>query len=203
MTLYREAPGPFPAWAGEPIDGVRYQREIEQHWSAPDLEAIGLWRDDMIAPAGEVPAGKHVVSRTVERVDGIVAYVNALADIPRPTGEEINAERDRRIEEGATFTVTGYGPVPLQGRLKDQINLQARLIAAQVAQAQGVTDPILLLRDAADVNHMLTPDQMIELVGKGIAWIEATMQVSWDMKDGAAPFEDGPPYDYVDDGYWP
>lgn len=203
MTLYREAPGPFPVWAGEAIDGVRYQREIEQHWSASDLEAIGLWRDDMIAPAEEVPAGKHVVSRTVERVGGIVTYVNALADIPRPTGEEINAERDRRIGEGATFTVTGYGPVPLQGRLKDQINLQARLIAAQVAQAQGVTDPILLLRDAADINHMLTPDQMIELVGKGIAWIEATMQVSWDMKDGVAPFEDGPPYDYVDDGYWP
>lgn len=203
MTLYRDAPGPFPVWAREPIDGVLYQREIEQLWSAADLKAIGLWRDDMIAPAGPVPAGKQITARTVQRIDGVVRYVDTLEDIPRPTGDEINAERDRRIEAGATFEVTGYGPVPLQGRLKDQINLQARVIAAQGAKAQGVTDPILLLRDADDVNHMLTPDQMIELVGKGVAWIEATMQVSWDMKDGTSPFEDGPPHDYAHDSYWP
>lgn len=126
-----------------------------------------------------------------------------VSELPRPTGDQINAERDRRIEAGGTFDVIGYGPIPLQGRLKDQINLQARLIAAQGAKAAGITDPILVLRDAADVNHMLTPDQMIELVTMGVAWIEATMQVSWDMKDGVAPFEAGPPYDYTDDSYWP
>lgn len=203
MTLYREAPGPFPVWAGEPIDGVLYQREIEQLWQPVDLEAINLWRHDMIAAADPVPAGKRVISSTVERIDGVVRYVHVLEDIPRPAGEEINAERDRRIEAGATFAVSGYGTIPLQGRLKDQINLQSRLIAAQAAKAAGVTDPVLVLRDAADVNHMLTPDQTIELVSKGVAWIEDTMQVSWDMKDGAPPFADGAPYDYADDGYWP
>lgn len=126
-----------------------------------------------------------------------------IVPLPRPSGAQINAERDRRIEAGATFDVTGYGPIPLQGRLKDQINLQSRLIAAQGAKAMGVTDPVLVLRDAADVNHMLTPDQTIELVSKGVAWIETVMMRSWDMKDGVEPFEDGPPYDYTDDGYWP
>lgn len=164
------------------------------------LVGIGYWP---IQPAAAAPIYKVAVSRAPAFVDNILTWVEVLEDGPRPTGDEINAERDRRIEAGATFVVTGYGPVPLQGRLKDQINLQARLIAAQGAKALGVTDPILVLRDAADANHMLTPDQMIELVTMGVAWIEATMQVSWDMKDGAAPFEAGPPYDYTDDGYWP
>lgn len=127
----------------------------------------------------------------------------ALERLPVPTGDDVNIERDRRIEAGATFLVAGYGSIPLQGRLKDQINLQSRLIAAQGAKASGITDPILVLRDAADVNHMLTPDQMIELVTKGVDWIEATMQISWNMKDGVAPFEAGIPPDYPDDAYWP
>ena len=208
MTLYRENPsGPFPPWRGEPIgdgeDAISYQLDIEQLWPANELEAVGLWRDDMIAPADPIPAGKVPVSTSVERISGVVTFVHVLDDAPRPTGDEINAERDRRIEAGATFVVTGYGPIPLQGRLKDQINLQARLIAAQGAKAMGITDPVLVLRDAADINHMLTPDQTIELVSKGVAWIETVMMRSWDMKDGVAPFEDGPPYDYTDDAYWP
>ncbi|WP_207900511.1 hypothetical protein [Shinella sp. JR1-6] len=145
------------------------------------------------APAYE-PATEHL------GWDGAAWTVTAL---PPPTGDDVNAERDRRIEAGATFVVAGYGPVPLQGRLKDQINLQSRLIAAQGAKAAGITDPILLLRDAADVNHMLTADQMIELVTKGVAWIEAVMQVSWNMKDGVAPFEAGIPPDYAENTYWP
>lgn len=127
-------------------------------------------------------------------------------DAPPPpviTGESVNAERDRRIAEGHTFSVTGYGDIPIQGRLQDQINFQARLLAAQAAKAQGVNDPVLIIRDAANVNHMLTPDQVIELVNDGVAWIEATMKVSWDMKDSVAPFEDGIPADFADDIYWP
>lgn len=122
---------------------------------------------------------------------------------PRPSGDEINAERDRRIAAGHTFTLPGYGDIPLQGRLQDQINLQARLLAAQAAKQAGVTDPALVIRDAVNVNHMLTPDQMIALVMAGTAWVEATMQRSWDMKDGVAPFEDGAPYDYAtNEAYW-
>lgn len=162
---------------------------------------IGYWP---IQPADPTPAGKVAVGReTALDEGGVIRWVEILEDAPHPTGNQINAERDRRIEAGATFDVTGYGLIPLQGRLKDQINLQARLIAAQGAKAMGVTDPVLVLRDAADVNHLLTPDQTIELVSKGVAWIETVMMRSWDMKDGVAPFEDGPPYDYTDDGYWP
>ncbi|MCA0341117.1 MAG: hypothetical protein LCH99_15500 [Proteobacteria bacterium] len=82
MTLYREAPGPFPVWAGEAIDGITHPLNIEQMWSAQDLEAIGLWRDDMIAAAGEVPEGKIVTATTVERVGEVVQFVHTLEDAP-------------------------------------------------------------------------------------------------------------------------
>lgn len=165
-----------------------------------EYAGVGYWP---IQPADAPPQNKISVGAEPGIVGGILKWVDVFEDAPRPTGEQVNAERDRRIEAGATFVVTGYGPVPLQGRLKDQVVLQARLIAAQTAKAAGVTDPILVIRDAADVNRLLTPDQMIELVTQGVAWIEATMQVSWDMKDGADPFGGGPPYDFTDDVYWP
>jgi hypothetical protein len=205
MTLWRETLGRFPVWRGEPIgegdDAISYPLNIDI-LPADELEAVGLWRDDMIAPADAIPQGKIAVGTGVERVSGVVSFVQELADQPKPTGDQINAERDRRIAAGETFDVSGYGSVPLQGRLQDQVNLQARLLAAQAAKAAGVSTPVLVIRDAQNVNHMLTPDQIIELVSAGTAWIEAIMLVSWNMKDGVAPFEAGPPYDYADDSYW-
>ncbi|WP_439604454.1 DUF4376 domain-containing protein [Shinella sp.] len=166
-----------------------------------EYAGVGYWP---IQPAAPLPPNTVSIGRDREIIGGVVQWVDELADASRPTGEEINSERDRRIAFGRTFTVTGYGDVPLQGRIQDQVNLQSRLIAAQSAKALGVTDPVLVIRDAANVNHMLTPDQVIELVSAGTAWIEATMQVSWDMKDGVAPFEDGAPYDYAtNEAYWP
>lgn len=132
MTLYREAPGPFPVWAGEPIDGVLYQREIEQLWSAADLEAVGLWHDDMIAAADPVPDGKQITSTTVQRVEGVVRYVNALVDIPRPTEDQVDAERDRRIAAGFTFAGVIY-----QSRPEDRENIMGAGTAALGAMVQG------------------------------------------------------------------
>jgi hypothetical protein len=132
MTLYREAPGPFPVWAGEPIDGVLYQREIEQFWSAADLEAIGLWRDDMIAAAVPVPNGKQITSTTVQRVEGVVRYVNTLVDVPRPTEDQVDAERDRRISGGFVF-----GGVTYQSRPEDRENIMGAGTAALGAMMQG------------------------------------------------------------------
>lgn len=132
MTLYREAPGPFPVWAGEPIDGVLYQREIEQLWSAADLEAVGLWRDDMIAAAVPVPDGKQITSTNVQRVEGVVRYVSTLVDVPRPTEDQVDAERDRRISGGFVF-----GGVTYQSRPEDRENIMGAGTAALGAMMQG------------------------------------------------------------------
>lgn len=97
MTLYREAPGSFPAWSGEPIDGISHPRNIEQLWSAQELEAIGLWRDDMIAPAEAVPEGKVSTSRTVECVNGVVRFVHVLEDAPEPEVPQSISMRQARL----------------------------------------------------------------------------------------------------------
>lgn len=107
MTLYRDAPGPFPVWAGEAIEGVLYPLHIEQLWSAADLEAIGLWRDDMIAPADVVPEGKSVTATTVQRVDGVVKFVHDLEDTPiyMPATPELYALATMTIADGAVSSI--------------------------------------------------------------------------------------------------
>lgn len=121
-----------------------------------------------------------------------------------PLSEQVNIERDRRIEEGSTFTVTNHGNVSITGSVKDMTILTALLVKAQGLKAAGVTTPSLVLRDKDNTTHTLTPDQMIELVTAGMTWIEDTMQVSWAMKDGIAPFEAGIPADFAtNESYWP
>lgn len=121
-----------------------------------------------------------------------------------PTDAMVNAERDRRIEAGKSFTVTGYGSaIPLTGRQRDQIVYMQRLSLAQQMIAGADTTTTMVLRDGGDVNRHLTAPQMAELIGQAIAWVEAVMQVSWDMKDAAGDFPAGIPADFADDLYWP
>lgn len=199
--LYKEvSDNEFVPWNGEAIGGVLHPATIETFWSYEELKAIGLFKP---LPADPIPDGKVVTGTSVARVDGVVRYVHDLEDAPEPTGEDVNAERARRIEAGRSFNVTGYGPVPLTGRDGDQVSLMGLLIKAQGARALGVTAPVITLRDGVNVNHQLTPDQAIELISAGTAWIESVMKVSWDMKDRVGDFEDGVPYDFTDDQYWP
>lgn len=115
----------------------------------------------------------------------------------------VNAERDRRITAGRVFAVSGYGDVPLTGRDRDQVLLMGLLVKAQALVAAGVSDPVMTVRDANNLKHLLTPAQMVELLSAGTAWIESVMAVSWAMKDGDAPFEAGIPADVADDQWWP
>lgn len=102
MTLYQEVPGPFLIWKGGPAgpNKVLLSRDIEKVWSAPELEAIGLWRDDMIAPAGEVPAGGRIVAKEVRRIEGVVRYAYVMEEMSL---DDLKAEKlqhlaDRRWE---------------------------------------------------------------------------------------------------------
>lgn len=79
--LYRETSTGFSPWNGERIGGVLYPLTIEQQWKAPDLAALGLHRPQ---PADPVPSDKIATETHVERVDGVVRYVNTVADKPVP-----------------------------------------------------------------------------------------------------------------------
>lgn len=81
MLYLETSTSPFPAWAGEPINGIRYPRAIATKWSDEDLAAIGLCRP---AAADPVPEGKIVTGQSVQRVEGVVKWVYDLADAPEP-----------------------------------------------------------------------------------------------------------------------
>lgn len=129
------------------------------------------------------------------------------ASVPPPyvpkSGADVNVERDRRIAAGTIITVAGYGDIPVTGSKDDKDVFLARRIRAREAETGGVTDPVFVFRDRSNNIHHLTPSQMVELCDKGIDWIEAMMIRSWEMKDGAAPYQAGIPDDLDNDSHWP
>lgn len=115
-----------------------------------------------------------------------------------PSSEDINAERERRLIAGVTISVNGYGDIPLQGRPADQINLLALKDTARDLDAAGVTAAVIPFRDADNVTHMLTPDQMMELADSGKTAASAIYQASWAIKAR----NDLATIDIADDQYW-
>lgn len=94
----------------------------------------------------------------------------------------VNTERERRIAAGATVTVTGAGDIPVQGRDVDVRNLQGLGLAALARVSAGDTATITVFRDAGNVDHSLTPPQVLELVQRAAGVVEAIIQASWVIK---------------------
>ena len=117
---------------------------------------------------------------------------------PAPTGADINNERQRRIDFGCIVTLTDGTAIPVQGRAQDQTNLLGLATAAQLRLAAGDTTTTTTFRDGDNVDHDLTPSEIIELWQSGANYISAVMEASWVLKD-SNPI----PSDYVDDSYWP
>ena len=110
----------------------------------------------------------------------------------------VNAERERRIAAGATVTVTGAGDIPVQGREVDVRNLQGLGLAALARVSAGDTVTITTFRDAGNVDHDLTPVQVLELVQRAAGVVEAIIQASWAIKA-----MDPLPDDVTADELWP
>ncbi len=125
---------------------------------------------------------------------------DALSEPPPvpPSRADVFAERDRRLARGVTLSVTGYGDVPVQGRVADMIAYLSVKDMAQARAHQGVTDPVVTLRDAANVMHSLTPEQAIDLVSKAQAAAQAIYAASWAILDAADI-----PEDFARDARWP
>ncbi|MFG6514414.1 hypothetical protein ACGYKD_11465 [Sulfitobacter sp. TB366] len=168
-----------------------------------EVELEGEWTPFIARPSDVSSIGAGLFARAHAGEFGEVAAYVELPD-PAPTNADVNAERDKRLHDGASFAVTGIAdPIPLQGREADKSVYLAQLMRAQGMKAAGVTDPALRIRDAVNNIHWLTPDQMIELVSVGMAWFEDVMAVSWAMKDATGDFPDGIPSDLSNDAHWP
>jgi hypothetical protein len=115
-----------------------------------------------------------------------------------PLASDINAERERRILAGKTFAITGYGDIPVDGRPTTQLNLLALKDTARDLKAANVTGAVIPFRDTENNQHMLSADQVIELVNVGKAYVQGLYSASWAIK-----LMDPVPDDFADDSHWP
>lgn len=181
MALYRILNDVAVRWYGEPINDVRHPLSIESKWSQQELEDVGLYKP---AEADPIPEDKVSVGRTVQLVSGVVKWVHTLEDYvaPEVTSDDVNDERTRRIEQGSLFTVTGIAQqIRVTGRPEDMDTLLALVVTAQLRISQN-DNTVTQYRDGNNVDHMLSPAQIIELWGQSMAWVERVYKASWDIK---------------------
>jgi len=110
----------------------------------------------------------------------------------------VNQERERRILMTKPLQSGDYGPIPVSGDPTTQLNLLALKDTARDLKAAGVTGAVIPLRDAENVSHMLTADQVIALVDAGKERVQAIYSASWAIKT-----MDPLPADVTDDSLWP
>ncbi|MEO0980015.1 MAG: hypothetical protein AAFY24_22315 [Pseudomonadota bacterium] len=217
MHIYHYDPstGEFLAAAearADPRDPERFLVPRGATASAPPVAMVGQARVFLEGSWQYVPDHR---GETWYRGFGVPVVVSRLGDpavagltsaepaAPPPTNDEVDAERQRRIDQGAEFDLVGGLTIAITGRQRDQTTLTGVYMVALAQHGAGETGQTLVYRDRTNVNHMLTPQQVIDLYLKGLQWITAIMQVSWDMKDGAGIYTDGIPADYVEDDHWP
>lgn len=164
---------------------------------------VQINRDFHLADGESLPTGWQQAGLDV--VPGYLLEDGALV-APRfhPTGLDVDSEADRRIEAGSSFTVSWQAaPIPMTGRQKDQSAILGLFGKAQLLKVAGVTSADMVFRDADNHNHTLTPDQMLELCGLGMGWIELVRRSAWTLKDDAKAAGTPIPADYADDKHWP
>lgn len=110
-----------------------------------------------------------------------------------PTAEDVNRERQRRIIAG-----TVIDGVHVTGRDEDARNLTNLALAAQLRIAAGDTTTPTVYRDGGNIDHELTPPQMLALWQQSAAYVSALYAASWAIK----AMEPLPP-DVTADELWP
>lgn len=115
---------------------------------------------------------------------------------PRDPSElpvQINRERARRIEAG-----TVINGVRVTGRDEDTRNLTNLALAAQLRLAGGDTATVTVFRDGDNIDHELTPMQVLGLWQQSAAYVSSLYAASWALK-GMDPI----PQDISDHRHWP
>lgn len=126
------------------------------------------------------------------KVEDRDAYVSEkLAEQRRVVENAITKEREKKILEGATF-----GKVRLIGNEETIKNLDTLALAAFIRKSIGSKD-VTYYRDADNVIHELSPDEMLDLWSQATSYVENLYKKSWVLKDGEEI-----PLDYKDEKHW-
>lgn len=155
-----------------------------------------LWHHDTLGDVWARPG--QTAAQIMQELDAANAPAALAAQSAAAKRAAINTERESRIAAGAAVTVSGAGSIPVQGREADVRNLQGLGLMALARVSAGDTATMTTFRDANNIDHELTPPQVLELVRQASAAAEAIIQASWAIKA-----MDPLPADVTDDGLWP
>lgn len=109
------------------------------------------------------------------------------------SGADVNAERTRRIISGKVID-----GVHVTGSDDDARNLMSLALGAQMRLAAGDTETVTTFRDGDNVDHQLTPAQLLSLWQQSAEYVSALYAASWALKE-MEPI----PADFASDGRWP
>ncbi|WP_440410597.1 DUF4376 domain-containing protein [Neorhizobium petrolearium] len=129
---------------------------------------------------------------TVDRARIVTAEQKADA-ARQALGDAINAERTRRIIAGKVIN-----GIHVTGRDEDARNLTNLALGAQVRIAGGDTTTLKTFRDGDNIDHDLTPPEIMSLWQQSSEYVSALYAASWALKA-----LDPIPADFADDSYWP
>lgn len=105
----------------------------------------------------------------------------------------VNAERTRRVTAGKAIN-----GIHVTGSDDDARNLTSLALASQLRLASGDVETTTTFRDGGNVDHELTPAQLLYLWQQSAEYVSALYAASWALK-AMEPIPD----DYASDGYWP
>lgn len=189
-------------WAGEAINGISYQPDIEQKLIAQELAEIGLVKP---AAAEPPPDGYQRVGDPVAQdVGGIIQYVYATEPIPPRvvSSAEVNAERDRRIAAGFVFNGKTFD---YDEASRQRISGAGALAIAAIMNGAQPGD-MLWHGGATAFGWIVKDNTFMELDAQGVvalgqaaaAWEYAHIAAARVLKD-MTPI----PLDFEDDIRWP
>lgn len=107
--------------------------------------------------------------------------------------DAVNAERTRRITAGKVID-----GVHVTGTDEDARNLTSLAMGAQLRLGMGDMTTLTTYRDGDNVDHQLTPSQIVAIWQASAGYVSALYAASWSLK-AMTPI----PADFADDGYWP
>jgi len=177
---------------GGPVENLVNQENL-----ANDISAVEYPLNDKRLP--ELRQNYHVVGGEVvlkSEVERAAAQAEATFKNYRAV---VHQERKKRIAQGTPVILAGYGtPIYVQGRDSDRANISDLAQLAQMRISAGDNTTTTAFRDRDNVDHLLTPSQIIDLYIQAAAFIQAVMQASWALKE-ADPTITDPSYE----GHWP
>lgn len=107
----------------------------------------------------------------------VITAEQKAEEVRAGTHAAVNAERQRRMVAG-----TVVDGVYVTGRDEDARNLTNLALAAQLSIAGGDTATLTTFRDGDNVDHGLTPPQVLSLWQQSAAYVSGLYAASWAIK---------------------